>query len=367
MKRFVWVALLAVLLCSGVLQAQTVTPTTPASYPLGLPPGFAKSGTLPKLGDSTTLGFSVPAGVDMMIDVTADKVVVVSTCIELDGPPICSPGGAGGDGDPPVSYSIYVPSRDEDQTIGLSIQRPLDGEVHYQVATYAMVAQGLRLDESRTITGATADAPYTSYVLHVNPAQPFVIQVEDTRTSGDFLWVAHQPYSNSFFTATETRQTFAQRIDFASRDDNPSGVQRLELYCLGGDEFRLLAGAGGRFTLNSSTLRIHEFEPDTVLPLTISYVTPLGVARLKTTMSGGAKVDFQVERGNQARVGVYYEGSSVGDVLTLGSNSASGARFPLDGTLHAITGDKAVYVVVQLGEGSTRTPFAVTMEWAREG
>jgi hypothetical protein len=361
MRRFSLFAALIILLGGGAIQAQEATPTYPASYPLELPPGFAKSGTLPKLGDSTTLGFSVPALEDMVIEVTADKVVVVSACVEIDAPPICPPGGGGGDGDFPTVRTIYIPSRDTDQTIDVSIQRPLEGEVHYQLVTYGVVAQGLSLDESRTISNATADMPYTSYILHLNPAQPFVIQVEDTRTNGDFLWVAHQPYINSFFTATETGQTFAQRIDAASRDDNPTGVERLELYYLGGDEFRVLVSAGGRFKLTSSTLRIQTFEPDKVLPMTISYITPLGVARLNTSESGGVKVDVQIEQGHQARAGVYYAGNSVGDVTQLG------AGFPLDGTLHAVTGDKAVYAVVQLGEGSTRTPFAVTMEWSREG
>ena len=365
MKRFVWVMALVLMLCCGVIQAQEATPTYPASYPLDLPPGFAKSGTLPKQWDSTTLAFSVPAGLDMVIEVTADKVVVVSACVELDGPPICPPRGGGGGGDSPMISTIYIPARDEDQTIDFSIQRPLEGEVHYQLTTAALVAQGLRLDESRQVS-ARADAPYTSYALHVNPAQPFVIQIEDTRTSGDFLWAAHQPYINSFFTATETRQTFAQRVDYAYRDDNPAGVQRLELYYLGGDEFRVLVASGGRFKLNSSTLRIHDFEPDTILPLTISYVTPLGVARLNTSESGGAKVDFQMERGFQVLAGVFYEGSSAGSVEALGADNASGPRFQLAATIHTITGDKAVYAIVQLPDGSTRTPFQVTVEWSRE-
>lgn len=367
MKRIILIAALVLMLVYGGIQAQEATPTYPASYPLELPPGFAKSGTLPKFGDSTSLAFDVPAGLDMMIDVTADKVVVVKACIELDGPLICPPGDGGGDGDFPTSHSIYVPSRDEAQTIGLSIYRPLEGEVHYQLTTYGVVAQGLRLDESRQISSATADAPYTSYALNLNPAQPFVIQVEDTRTNGDFLWVAHQPYINSFFTATETRQTFAQRVDYASRDDNPTGVQALELYYLGGDEFRVLVASGGRFKLNSSTLRIHDFAPDTILPLTISYLTPLGVARLNTTESGGAKINFQIKQGSQVLVGGYYEGNSMGSVEALGADNASGPRFQLAATIHIITGDKAVYAIAQLPNGATRTPFPVTMEWRKEG
>ncbi|MEO8392597.1 MAG: hypothetical protein ABI700_06360 [Chloroflexota bacterium] len=367
MKRIVLVVALMLMLCCGGIQAQDATPTTPATYPLELPPGFTKSGTLLKLGDSTTLGFTVPAGLDMVIDVTADKVVVVSACVEIDGPPICPPGSGGGDGDFPVSRSIYVPSSDEAQTIDLSIQRPLDGEVHYQLTTYGVVAQGLGLDESRTVGSATEDTPYTSYLLKVNPGQPFVIQVEDTRANGDFLWVAHQPYINSFFTATETRQTFAQRIDAASRKDNPNGVERLELYYLGGDEFRVLVGAGGRFMLNSSTLKVQQFEPDTVLALTISYRTPLGVARLNTTEAGGAKVDFQIARGVEVLVGVYYQGNSMGDVLALGADNASGPRFQLAGTVHTVTGDRPVYAIIQLPDESTRAPFSVTMEWRKEG
>ncbi len=364
-KRIVLVVALVLMLVCGGIQAQEATPTTPASYPLELPPGFAKSGTLPKFGDSTSLAFDVPAGLDMVINVTADKVVYVKVCVELNGPPICPPSGGGG-ADYPSSYTLYVPSRDEAQTIGLSIYRPLEGEVHYQLTTYGVVAQGLRLDESRQISSATADAPYTSYALKLNPAQPFVIQVEDTRANGDFLWVAHQPYINSFFTATETRQTFAQRVDYASRDDNPTGVRGLELYYLGGDEFRVLVGAGGRFTLNSSTLRIHDFAPDTILPLTISYLTPLGVARLNTTESGGAKIDFQITQGSQVLVGGYYEGNSMGSVEALGADNASGPRFQLAAAIHIITGDKAVYAIAQLPNGATRTPFPVTVEWTRE-
>jgi hypothetical protein len=353
------------LVLSGVLSAQAQT-ATPESYSAGLPPGFAKSGMLLKLDDSISLSFTVPALTDMVIEVTADKVVIVRTCVEIEGPAICPPGG-GGDGDPPTNYSMYIPSRDAAQTIDVSLRRPLDSEVHYQLTTHAVVAQGLGLDESRTVSGASADVPSMSYALHVNPAQPFVIQVEDTRTNGDFLWVAHEPFIDSFFTATETRQTFAQRIDAASRKDNPGGVGRLELYYLGGDEFRVLVTAGGKFMLNSSTLKIQEFEPDTVLALTISYRTPLGVARLNTTESGGAKVDFKIARGVEALVGVYYEGNGMGDVLALGADNVSGPRFQLAGTVHTVTGDRPVYAIIQLPDESTRAPFSVTMEWTREG
>ena len=71
-------------------------------------------------------------------------------------------------------------------------------------------------------------------------------------------------------------------------------------------------------------------------------------------------------RGFQVLAGVYYEGNSAGDVLALGANNASGPRFQLAGTVHTITGDRAVYAIVQLADGSSRHPVAVTMEWTKE-
>jgi len=365
MKRFTLLAALAILLCCTMLtQAQQATPTFPPST--GLAPGSSKRGVLPKLGDSTTLGFSVPALEEMVVRVTADKVVVPSLCVEIDGPPICPPGGGGGDGDTPTSYMTYVPSSDKVQTIDLSLYRPLDGAANYQIETFAVTPTRLGLDESRTVSDTNAKSPYASYLLNVNPAQSFVIEIEDAQGNGDFLWVAHHPFVDANFKASDVRQTFPQRIDAADREDNPKGVSSLELYYLGGNEFRVLVTSNGTFLLNSRSMNVQPLDAGVTLPLTISYRNPLAAVRLNVDPGDVAKVDFQIPQGSRAVAEVYQEGGSIGDSLELGYNSNQRVAAPSAGTIHEVATARPLYALVQLGDGSTRDPLRVTLGWTKE-
>src|SRR5689334_15708653 len=119
MKRFVlWVWAALVLLLCGVIGAQAQTETaTPA--PIALTAGQI---TIGQLNDEQVVyQFDIPANVDMVVRYSADKILLVSYCVQAGTRFICPPGGGGDAPDLPVAGTFYIPSSDALQTIRLSI------------------------------------------------------------------------------------------------------------------------------------------------------------------------------------------------------------------------------------------------------
>jgi hypothetical protein len=210
-----------------------------------------------------TYTFDVPVDQGIVIAKEANKVVLASYCMRITTPSTeygeCySEGGGGGDG--PVSTTFIIPAinvPDARQTVELPLTRPLDSLASYQLTAYPITPRILVLGQS-ILTNPVTSQPYQLYALDTEPNQSFTVQVEDGSVEGDFLWVAaYPPFLGEFVTLSEERQLFPQNLDFASREHNPDGITRLQLYYLGGNSFRVFVEATGCAAGRVRQYRLH--------------------------------------------------------------------------------------------------------------
>ncbi len=350
-------AVLAFLLVqTAPLAAQDAAPT-----PLDV--NTAVTGLLREGGASMTYTFVVPTDQDVVVALSSDKTVLEGYCLRESS--VCSPGGGGG-GDSPTALSTLIPANGTEQTVDLTVTRPLDGDASFRLAAYALAAQALPFGDIVPVQ-PLAGHPYRVYALQSDPALPFTVEAEDAADSGAFLWAAYQPYTPNAVKLSDKRLPMPEYVDGALRGNSGAGVRNAALYYLGGNQFRLLVASNTRYTLHAAALQLQPLEAGQKLPVTVSYREPLRVLRLNTAADSSARITARVTAGTGALLMTYTRDLPYGDGLALGADGRAGVPFPLSGTINnASGGDGGLLVVVQIPFEFSRGQVTVEISWRPE-
>ncbi|MEO8392596.1 MAG: hypothetical protein ABI700_06355 [Chloroflexota bacterium] len=364
MKQIVLIAAMILLLSCGAAQAQTPSPSAAPDRRGYLLPGQITSGELNDV-EKIFYWFEVPPHVDMLLDYAATHVAIVNYCPDVELGQFDCPGDSGGDvPDLPVSGTLRIPATDSAQAMLFTMWRPRAGQTLYQLALTPMDQPTLVLDESRTIHSSSW---HQSFRLEADPEQAFVIEIEDKRTNGDFVWVANPTYNGFSPVSAKGNSTFPLPVDSAivGIGTNPAGVQAMLVDYMGGHEFRIFLLAAGDYVLNTTSLNAQPLAAGDNLALTLSYRNPLGVVRLEPQAGQPIKVDAQVAQGKGISLDIYRSGGqAVEDTQQLGVQRLSPTPFPLTATVEYRAEDNLpLYAVVQIANGSTRAPIRVTIQW----
>ncbi len=194
MSRIAVLIFLCVIVPPLPLLAQTETVTPP---PFDLSRDI--SGTI-DAGARLPYHFEVPQDQDVVITLSADKVVSLDYCVQVitgaNTVKDCPVGGGGGS-DSPVTQSFFFPTDDDPatvRTVDMTLIRPssLTGSAHFQVHADFVTPQTQTLG-SPLDAAPTADAPFQSYTIEADPTQPFSVTAASSNDDS-FLWAAFEPY-----------------------------------------------------------------------------------------------------------------------------------------------------------------------------
>jgi hypothetical protein len=363
-QRFRWAAAALVLLA---VQVQAAPLSAQANTPLRF--GETVRGELTDDSPRITYTFDMPPGQDVVVALKADLTVLDSYCVRLttadDSRQECQQSGGGG-GDAPTSDAYVIPAADDpdaQQTIDLSLVRPLSGAARYSLVAYLMDAQPAPLGDILAYQIA-AEHPYRVYTLTADPAQVVTVEIEDSDDRGNFLWAAFQPYLPNATKSTNERLLIPQRVDGASRGDSVVGIQGLALYYLGGSSFRVLVMSTGAFSLHAASFPIPTLDAGDAASLTVSYREPLRVLRPNNPdPTARVSIDANVVAGTGALVMAYSQDYPYGEGLALGAGGRAGVPFPLFGTIDAGRSGDNLLVVVQIPFEFTRSQATVSIRW----
>ena len=314
------------------------------------------NGELSGIGDTITYSFEVPVGEDVVVSYQADGMVLDSYCMNIvtaaSDERECYTEGGGGEGAvSPVRLIAATNRPNARQTVEVTLRRPLDGVARYALTVYPVPLQYLTLRQTITVD-QERDLPYRVYTLDADPAQPFTIQIEDNDATGDFLWVASEPYQPNFPAISRERLVFLPDVDGAWSD----GLGFVQLYYLGGQTFRVLIAASNDYTIHSTALDVQPIDAGQPMTATVSYRQPIQVFRLNTTPGRAGSIQAQLTDGTGANIVAYTTDIPFGDRLVLNEDQPSGT------IEHAIArGD--LFVKVQIPVQFTRSAASVTLEW----
>lgn len=353
--------LLAVVL--GVQSFSQPLLAQPATLPLTF--GQTVSGQLRGKDESLTYRVEVPEDQDVVFAYRTTKYVSSTSCFYIDGESAnadnCRSQGGGG-GDSPLSLIEYIATHGKvGQEATLTIGRPIDGPVSFQLTAYAVTPQTVEL--SGSITGKrSAQNRFQVYTLETDPTLPFTVNIEDEAEDGRYLWGAYQPYLYEVAPATETQRIKPLYIDGASIGDHPTFTSRLYAFYLGGNTFRVLVEPDKNYILNTNSALLPTLSENQTINMSVSYRQPIWAVRLEGAASKYVKANFSVTSGTGAIARLYQAGNLVDQSVYLGTNLRTNTSSPLSSTLEIIS-EKDVYVVVQIPFDFTRETVNVDVSW----
>ncbi|MCA0452379.1 MAG: hypothetical protein LCI00_00165 [Chloroflexi bacterium] len=353
---------LAVQSFSQPVLAQANTPQ-PETLPLTF--NQTVSGQLRGKGESLTYRVEVPDDQDVVFAYRTTKFVSSTSCFYINGEAAnvdnCR-GQGGGGGDGPLSLVEYIATHGKaGQEATLTIIRPLEGLVSFQLTAYALTPETVELGGS--VTGKrSAQNRFQVYTLEADPMLPFTVNIEDETQDGGYLWAAYQPYLYEESPATETQRIKPLYIDGAAVGDHPTFTSRLYTYYLGGNSFRVLVEPEKNYILNANSAILPTLSENQTINMSVSYRQPIWAVRLEDADSKQIKVNFKVTSGTGAIARLYQAGNPVDQSVYLGTNLRTNTASPLSSALEIISEDD-VYVVVQIPFDFTRETVNVDVSW----
>jgi hypothetical protein len=175
--------------------------------------------------------------------------------------------------------------------------------------------------------------------------------------------VVYQPYQAGFITRSEKHQLIACQVDVSSRDADSAGIERLYLYYLGDNTFRVLIKAIDSYVMHPAALKLQTLDDHEALELTVSYQIPLQVARIDASASDVVDIYSEIIDGEGALVAVYGLNDVGSEGIALGKSNSTGRVFPLSGIIeHPVDSDGSLYVVVQIPYEFTRSRTTVELQ-----
>lgn len=362
-QRWLVLLLIGLIAQAAPLWAQA-TPTTPPTIPLAF--GQPVESDL-SAGDSDVYRFEIPRDQDVVIAISADKVVTNLHCSETitatETQREC-PGGGGGDGDGPVYRVSYFPMNadpDVRQFIDMTVYRPdaFDSAAHYVLTGYLVTPEPLALD---TVQPVDDGDPFHVYTFDNDVAQAFSLEIEQDSPDGEFLWAAYTPYNTTLDTSDQPMD--AQYVDGAVGNP-PSALTTLWLFYSGGDSFRALVGANSAHTLYASRVDETPLDAGTPLTSTVSHRQPISLLRLNTASgdhdSSAGTLTLDLAQGESLDYSIFSAGERAGG-STLGYAWWRGDTLPRAQTVDLL-GSADTVIVLTLPLTYTRDPITVTLEW----
>ena len=244
MKLSTLLLVVAWALIGGLVPVAAFQPVTP--QPRMLRAGVAVTGRLSADDAPVTYRMALLPGADVVFELNAPGVLVTTICRGWQAAngaadSECQQQGASGDG--PVTLlqlvsSTNTPNREE--WADITFARPIEPSVDYRLTAYVTLPQVLDLDSMYAPEELVA--PYQTYSVRVADFVPFSVQIEDLTTDGDFLWTSHLP-SRLIDVERSAVVGLPELIDSASfglADANRVGLQRMLLYYLGAETYRIL-------------------------------------------------------------------------------------------------------------------------------
>jgi hypothetical protein len=209
-------------------------------------------------------------------------------------------------------------------------------------------------------------APYQTYSVHVADFVPFSVQVEDLTTDGDFLWTAHLPSRLLDFERSAMAH-LPELIDWASfglADSNRVGLQRMLLYYVGAETYRILVHTTSPYQLHTTYLSSAPLAAGETRVAAPSYQQPIVLIPLALNAAEAAQVDFRLVTGSGAVATVQRASDPIGESVLLG-NGGRDVIWPSEQRLEVLfSGDTAAYVFVQIPLEFTRSTIEVEVRWS---
>lgn len=303
--------------------------------------------------------FAIPAGEDAVVALNADHVVLPNYCVSIPGAAAeCTSWGGGGDG--AIAITFVIPARDIMQQVVLRLNRPITGAAQYTLSLYTLAAQTVTVGETFARQPAT-DAPFQLYALQADPAAPFSVTAVASDNDG-FLWAAFEPYKLTPGFASESQLPIPIQVDQAATNAS-GGLDRLQLYYLGGDSFRVLVQAEAAYTLESTPVAITPLGAAQAMTVRLSYRQPLTVVRLASADAGAVVLNVEVTSGDGAFLWLYRQEQDYPDTRALGISVDGKTELPPAMTLDLPASAADQLVAVQIPFIHTRDAVVVSVEW----
>lgn len=257
---------------------------------------------------SISYRFALPETQDVVISLDADKTVYGSNCVEVSTAASTvreCPGGGGGGADFPTHTNFYFLNDGNPRTrqfFTFHLFRPFEELVHYTLAPHLVTSTPLSLAQPTEVSAD--DALFQSYTFEHDSQLPFTVEAEEFNLEGDFLWVAYEPVGeirDSGAFAREELLIAPKYLDSAGMDDDRDGLQRMALFYLGGETFRLFVRSDADYSLHSAAVETLTLEAGEILPVELSYRQPMQVVRLNSANAGEITFTIAVTEG----MGVY--------------------------------------------------------------
>ncbi|MBL8117585.1 MAG: hypothetical protein JNJ78_08670 [Anaerolineae bacterium] len=339
----------------------SIAQTRSESLPLSL--NQTLTGQLSVAGESVSYTLDHPENQDVIVFFEADHVLLDSYCLgDSSASEDCYRFGGGGDGS--VSITRLLPASGQ-STITITLTRPYNGLTNYQLSAYALTPQPLEFSQPLALT-EPSDQPFQLYALEADPAEPFTAYIADLDPDGSFLWAAHQPFLQPSVSA-EQPSFMPTYVDGASSGLEAQGLNRLQLYHLADDQFRLLVGASSAYTLASESALLPALNASQARTVNLSYRSPLKVIPLQAAVGDTLNLNLDVTTGSGALARIHESGDPVGTYIALGDASTTGSVFPRSGLLqHTVVTAGQLVLVLQIPFQFTRESLALRVSWQLE-
>ncbi|MBN8637811.1 MAG: hypothetical protein J0M07_21005 [Anaerolineae bacterium] len=368
MKFSTFLLVVAWALIGGRLPVTALQPVTP--QPPLLRAGDPVTGTLSADDAPVNYRVALPPGADVIFELNAPGVLTATICRGWQtangaAESECQPHGASGDG--PVTLLHLVSSTstpNQTEWADITFARPIDSSVDYRLTAYQTMPQELDLDS--VYAPEELVAPYQTYSVRVADFVPFSVQIEDLTTDGDFLWTAHLP-SRLLDVERSAVAHLPELIDWASfglADANRVGLQRMLLYYLGAETYRILVHTTTPYQLHTTYLSSAPLAAGETRVATPSYQQPIVLIPLALNAAEAAQVDFRLVTGSGAVATVQRASDPIGESVLLG-NGGRDVIWPSEQSLEVLfSGDTAAYVFVQIPLEFTRSTIEVEVRWS---
>ncbi len=332
-------------------QAATPEATPHASNPIAF--GKTITGTASRSGENQYFHFDMPAGQDVAVLFHSEKSYVLLYCVNSD----CEHGGGGGD-DLPTDSEFVIPAT-ASGTIELDVLRLNDGAAPFSLTVYP-IAPLLASFGAPVAVHPEAETPFQELSLEADVTKPFVVEVQDAASNGNYLWVTYQPDRYGTTSPTTDWQTFPGMVDVGSLQIKPLGISTLVLEYIGKTTFRVLVGTTGDFQFRASLLEPAPLVKDKPITVMLSDQQPVWVGSLDVKAGEALTLHTFLTSGTGLSRSVYQQGSSLDDQSLYGAYDTPQTDVPASITARQ---DGHITVVLTIPGAFTRGTVTAQLSW----
>jgi hypothetical protein len=353
-------SLLTLPAAAGV-RRQEVTPA-----PLRLIAGETVTGRMSSADAPLSYSIALPRGHDAVFELNADGTFVTTVCLRYQ-----MTNGAGGSscnsfgalGDDPISLVELVSSFDRSEggeVAEITLSRSAARVAAFNLTAYVIAPWVVNVGDGVSVQPNT---PFQTYSLRAEDDVAFTVQVEDDEADGRFLWAAHLPIRLIDFNRS-TSLGPPTSVDGAAINGDGDGVQRLRLFYLGEETYRVVVRATDDYTFKSTLATDEALPAGETRVMTASFRDPVRIIPLMLDDAQRAEVEFRLLDGAGAFVVAQRAGAPIGESKALGRGSRGDVVFPLEASISVPLGDDtAAYVTVQIPVKFTRDSVQVEVRW----